>query len=247
MRYTKAPASLVLLAACVFAPAVVQAQDSFSAYLSGFRSVAPENASAWPSLPAAPVAGTESLAKENVAGESVLEKSTRLALAEYPLAAGSNSGLSSGFETGSLSPLSSPASSGPDSSGPGPSPSPASLSSPASVPVADVPSHPESGRGAIQEPGRRAWAWSLAPLLATQALDSASSYGMRELNPLLADPNGGFGVKAAVLKFAVVGALIGAEYLILRKSARSARLFALLNWSGAGVTAGLAVHNYAIR
>src|SRR5258707_15334117 len=33
---------------------------------------------------------------------------------------------------------------------------------------------------------RRQWAISLAPLFASQALDAASSYGMRELNPVLA-------------------------------------------------------------
>jgi hypothetical protein len=97
------------------------------------------------------------------------------------------------------------------------------------------------------QPGRKTWTWSLAPLVASQAFDAASSYGYRELNPLLADLNGGFGAKGVAIKFAVVGALIGAEYLILRKSPRSSRFFAVLNWSGAGVTAGLAVHNYAVH
>lgn len=93
----------------------------------------------------------------------------------------------------------------------------------------------------------KAWTRSLAPLLASQSLDAASSYGYRELNPMLADSNGAFGVKSTVVKFAVVGALIGAEYLLVRKSPRAGKLFAILNWSGAAVTTGLAVHNYAVR
>jgi hypothetical protein len=105
----------------------------------------------------------------------------------------------------------------------------------------------ERSREAIQEAGRKVWMWSLVPLVASQALDSASSYGMRELNPVLADRDGGFGVKSTVLKFAVTGALIGVEYLIIRKTGRSSKLSAVLNWTVAGVTTGLAVHNYAIR
>ena len=93
----------------------------------------------------------------------------------------------------------------------------------------------------------KAWTRSLAPLVASQALDAASSYGYRELNPMLADNNGDFGMKSTVVKFAVVGALIGAEYLLVRKSPRTGKLFAILNWSGAAVTTGLAVHNYAVR
>lgn len=93
----------------------------------------------------------------------------------------------------------------------------------------------------------KAWTRSLAPLVASQALDAASSYGYRELNPMLADRNGAFGVKSTVVKFAVVGALIGAEYLVVRRSPRAGRLLAILNWSGAAVTTGLAVHNYAVR
>jgi hypothetical protein len=70
---------------------------------------------------------------------------------------------------------------------------------------------------------------------------------MRELNPVLANPNGGFGARSAMLKLGTVGALIGVEYLIVKRSPRAAHLFEKLNWSGAAVTTGLAIHNYAIR
>jgi hypothetical protein len=94
---------------------------------------------------------------------------------------------------------------------------------------------------------RRQWAISLAPLFASEALDAASSYGMRELNPLLAGSNGGFGMKATAIKFGVVGALAGAEYFVVRKHPASAKLFTIVNWVAAGATTGLAVHNYGLH
>jgi hypothetical protein len=94
---------------------------------------------------------------------------------------------------------------------------------------------------------RRQWAISLAPLFASQALDAASSYGMRELNPLLAGSNGGFGMKATAIKFGVIGALAGAEYVIVRKHPASAKFFTIVNWVTAGGTTGLAVHNYGLH
>jgi hypothetical protein len=94
---------------------------------------------------------------------------------------------------------------------------------------------------------RRQWAISLAPLFASQALDAASSYGMRELNPLLAGSNGGFGMKATTIKFGVIGALAGAEYLIVRKHPASAKFFTIVNWVTAGGTTGVAVHNFGLH
>jgi hypothetical protein len=93
----------------------------------------------------------------------------------------------------------------------------------------------------------RVWKISLAPLVASQALDASSSYGMRELNPLLASPNGGFEMKATAIKMGVTGALVGAEYLIVRKYPRSARVITKLNWTSGIVTTGFAIHNYAIK
>lgn len=93
----------------------------------------------------------------------------------------------------------------------------------------------------------RSWKISLAPLVGSQALDAASSYGMRELNPLLASPDGGFEMKGAVIKLSVTGAVVGVEYLIVRKYPRSARVISKLNWTSGIVTTGFAIHNYAIK
>jgi hypothetical protein len=100
---------------------------------------------------------------------------------------------------------------------------------------------------AARQTGMHRWKISLIPLFASQTLDVTSSWGMREMNPVLAQPNGGFGAKSAVLKLGAVGAFVGVEYLLAKKSPRAARLFEKLNWTGAAVTTGLAIHNYAIR
>jgi hypothetical protein len=110
-----------------------------------------------------------------------------------------------------------------------------------------LPAAPAFSRDAPVDSGRSAWRRSLLPLIASQGLDAGSSWGMRELNPVLADPSGRFGAKAATVKFGVVGAFIGIEYLVMKKYPRTARVFAKLNWTGAVVTTGFAAHNFAIR
>jgi hypothetical protein len=93
----------------------------------------------------------------------------------------------------------------------------------------------------------KSWKISLAPLVASQALDASSSYGMRELNPLLSSANGGFEMKGAAIKLGATGAVVGVEYLIVRKYPRSAAIISKLNWTSGIVTTGFAIHNYAIR
>jgi hypothetical protein len=69
-------------------------------------------------------------------------------------------------------------------------------------------------RGARQEQDQapyRQWKISLAPVVASQALDVASSYGMRELNPLLAGPDGRFGAQGAGIKLGSTAAILGVE------------------------------------
>jgi hypothetical protein len=95
--------------------------------------------------------------------------------------------------------------------------------------------------------GIRAWKRSLIPVAVSQTLDMTSSYGMRELNPLLAGPNGRFGAKAVSIKLGTTAALVGVEYLLIKKWPSSARIFSKLNWGSAVLTGTFAAHNYAIR
>jgi hypothetical protein len=91
------------------------------------------------------------------------------------------------------------------------------------------------------------WKLSLVPLAASQALDISSSWGMRELNPVLAGPDGRFGARAAAVKLGAVGAFVGVQYLIVKKYPRSARVFEKMNWAGAALTTSFAVHNYVVK
>jgi hypothetical protein len=111
------------------------------------------------------------------------------------------------------------------------------------LPDAALPSAHES----VKQSALKSWKISLMPLVASQALDAASSYGMRELNPLLASSNGGFEMKATSIKLGVTGALVGIEYLIVRKYPRSTRVISKLNWTSGIVTTGFAAHNFAIK
>jgi len=110
-----------------------------------------------------------------------------------------------------------------------------------------TPEHGGDRFSASNAKWHRQWAISLAPLFASQALDAASSYGMRELNPLLASPDGGFGMKATSLKFGVIGALAATEYFLVKKYPRSAKVFTIVNWATSGATSALAVHNYSLH
>lgn len=93
----------------------------------------------------------------------------------------------------------------------------------------------------------RAWKRSLIPLVATQSLDIASSYGMRELNPLLAGPNGEFGAKGIAIKTGTTAAIVGVEYLIVKKWPSSARILSKVNWGTSAVTGVIAARNFAIK
>lgn len=93
----------------------------------------------------------------------------------------------------------------------------------------------------------RAWKRSVIPVVASQALDVASSYGLRELNPLLADSSGRFGPKAASIKLGATAGALGLEYWIARQHPRAARAMSMINWSSSVLTSTFAVHNFAIR
>ncbi len=119
----------------------------------------------------------------------------------------------------------------------------------AAVEIPDPFHHPSAviSEPSLRRPVPASWKWSLVPLVASQTLDIASSYGMRELNPLLAGPQQQFSVKATVVKVAVTAAFLGAEYLIVKVHPRAAKMLTTINWSGAALTSGFAIHNFSIR
>ena len=91
------------------------------------------------------------------------------------------------------------------------------------------------------------WKASLAPMIAAQSLDIASSWGRIENNPLLAGQNGRFGMQGAGIKIGIVGAAVVAEYLILKRNPKMARFFSRLNYANAIFTGSIAVRNYRTR
>ncbi len=112
-----------------------------------------------------------------------------------------------------------------------------------------VRSMPERDRAYAveQKAAIQSWKRSLLPLVATQGLDIASSYGMRELNPLLAGADGRFGGKAAGIKIGATAAAVGIEYLIVKKWPGAARVFSKVNWGSSALTGAIAAHNFAIK
>lgn len=93
----------------------------------------------------------------------------------------------------------------------------------------------------------RAWQISLVPVAASQALDIYSSRGLHELNPVLAAPDQRFGGQAALIKLGIAGALVGVEYIVVRKHPGAAKLLWKLNVASAAVTGATAAHNFSIR
>jgi hypothetical protein len=91
------------------------------------------------------------------------------------------------------------------------------------------------------------WKWSVAAVAASTAADVHSSYGMRELNPLLRGPGGRFGVQSALLKAGAVGVILLGQKLFLPGRSGRMKGWSTVNFSMAATTGAFAVHNYAIR
>jgi hypothetical protein len=89
--------------------------------------------------------------------------------------------------------------------------------------------------------GKRLWKWSVGVLAAANAADTMTSMGRYELNPVLGA--GRFGPRATGLKIGISAAMIGAQYLILRRRPQAMRKAAFVNFAMAGATAGVAALN----
>ncbi|MGJ5814095.1 hypothetical protein [Paludibaculum fermentans] len=93
---------------------------------------------------------------------------------------------------------------------------------------------------------KKAWAWSAAALMASVAADTASSMGRTEMNPLLRGSAGQFNARSAALKFSIAGALLGSQYLLVKKHPEQAAWAATGNFAAAGLTSGIAVRNFRL-
>jgi hypothetical protein len=98
----------------------------------------------------------------------------------------------------------------------------------------------------LSDATKRRWEISLVPLIAANALDAGSSWGHRETNPLLAGSDGEFGVRAAGIKFGMVGAAVAAEYFLMKRHPKLATLIINANRASAVLTTAFAIHNFAV-
>jgi hypothetical protein len=102
----------------------------------------------------------------------------------------------------------------------------------------------ESGR---QPSHRRLWVASLAALATASALDAASSWNRRELNPLLQDGDGRFGPRGAAVKFGLAGGIGLFQALMGRSRPGYYRAMAITNFGIAGGYGAVATANYRSR
>ena len=103
---------------------------------------------------------------------------------------------------------------------------------------------------------KKLWLASVATLSVANVLDVQSSLGKHELNSTLSSSSGTLGTQGILLKTALQGGLLGAEYLIMRAHAHEAfqdrprsrlyRSLAIINFAGTAVFAGVAAHNYTV-
>ncbi len=96
----------------------------------------------------------------------------------------------------------------------------------------------------VEKPhSRKLWWASVATLAAATVLDARSSWGRRELNPLLQGANGRFGARSIEIKSALVGAGVAFQWLALRHHHKASKALSIANFAAAGATTGAAVHN----
>lgn len=93
---------------------------------------------------------------------------------------------------------------------------------------------------------QRLYVLSLAAFDAANALDMASSFGRRELNPLLSSADQRFDWSSAGKKLAIVGGINLVQILAVRHHPRAKKLAAVANLVMTGVLVGVAIHNFRL-
>ncbi len=91
------------------------------------------------------------------------------------------------------------------------------------------------------------WKVSAALLGAVTIADMQSSVGRQEANPLLTSQNGQFNMQGMALKGALVGGLVGVQWLMLRHNPHAAKYAAGANFAATALTGAIVVHNHMIK
>ena len=89
--------------------------------------------------------------------------------------------------------------------------------------------------------GEGLWKWSLAAVAAANVADGVTSAGRHELNPVLG--GGRFGARAVGVKVGISAAVVGVQWLVVRRNPAAARKAAWINFAMAGATGAVAASN----
>jgi len=87
------------------------------------------------------------------------------------------------------------------------------------------------------------WEISTAALIASHALDSASSWGRPEANPLMGRT---FGPRGLGVKVAAVGGLVLVEHRTIRRYPGARRRFAVFNLVCTAAVSAVAIRNWVV-
>jgi hypothetical protein len=94
---------------------------------------------------------------------------------------------------------------------------------------------------------RKFWLASVAALAGASVLDAHSSWGKRELNPLLRGSDGRFGARGLAIKSSLTGGCVLLQWLLLRRDGEGEKAAAVINSAiAAGLTAA-AIRNLRIN
>lgn len=96
-----------------------------------------------------------------------------------------------------------------------------------------------------EESNRRSTSWKISAvaLVGALAADIATSWGKREINPLVPTAGGTFGGRSAGLKIGVTGGALVAQHFFLKKSPQAERAMTFTNFGMAGLLTSAAVSN----
>ena len=91
------------------------------------------------------------------------------------------------------------------------------------------------------------WRVSAAVLGAVTVADMQSSMGRLEVNPMLRSQNGRFGAQGVALKGGIVGGVLCAQWLMVRKNPKAAPYAAGMNFAAAALTGAAVAHNHMLK
>jgi hypothetical protein len=88
---------------------------------------------------------------------------------------------------------------------------------------------------------------SVIALTTANAIDIQSSWGGRELTPMLRSSDGRFGARGAGIKLGMLAGMLTTEYFVVRKHPKAELPFSSVNLAMAAMMSRIAANNYAIK